>query len=101
MKYIISIIILSLLASCKTGKNAVTQDQNSIFKKWELTSIDGKKVKQESPIFLNFKDDNTVNGHIGCNSVNGSFTIKDNSIQFKQLATTRKACMTCRLNKAY
>lgn len=93
MKYIISILLIAVLASCKTGKNAKSQDLNTLYKKWELSTIDGKKIKEESPVILNFTADNSVNGYLGCNSVNGSYKIKGNSIQFTQLASTRKACM--------
>lgn len=93
MKYIISILLIALLASCKTGKNAKPQDLNTLYKKWELSTIDGKKIKQDSPVYLNFSADKSVNGYLGCNSVNGSYDIKGTSIKFTQLASTRKACM--------
>ena len=94
MKYIISILIISLLASCKTGKNALANEKNTIYKKWELNTLNGQTIHEEIPIYLDLKEeDHAVNGFIGCNSVNGSFTIEEKEIRFTQLATTRKACM--------
>lgn len=92
MKYIISILLIAVLASCKTGKNAIDQTAQNLAKKWELTSLDGKAVSEARPIILNFNADQTVNGYIGCNSANGTYEITDNTIQFSKLAVTRKAC---------
>jgi heat shock protein HslJ len=99
MKYIISILLIALLASCKTGKNAKLQDMNTLYKKWELSTIDGKKVNEVNPIYIQLKEDNNVSGYIGCNTVNGSYTINGKKIQFTQLATTRKACMDMNMEK--
>lgn len=68
-------------------------DENSIFKKWELSIIDGEKVNGNSPIYLEFSKDNRVSGFIGCNRLTGSFTIENKTqIRFNQLATTMMAC---------
>ena len=47
MKYIISILLIAVLASCKTGKNAKSQDLNTLYKKWEALLGSLKEWTQE------------------------------------------------------
>lgn len=91
MKYIIGILLASVLVSCKTVKNTEIQDITNI--KWELSILDGNQVSVDSPIYIVLTEDNKVNGFIGCNSLAGNYTIKnDTQITFNQLGTTRMGC---------
>lgn len=100
--YTISNGVLSLnkakrapLAQFKQGESS---DNQIVEKYWKLKTLEGQEVKmadnQEREIFFTLKgQDNRVNGFAGCNSFNGSYTLKKgNRIRFEGMATTLKAC---------
>ena len=92
MKYI-TILIVALFISCGT-KNKVNEiTKNTVHKKWELSVLDGKQVAGNQPIYIELTEDGKVSGFIGCNRLNGSYTIENETqIKFSQLGTTRMAC---------
>lgn len=88
-----SIIIVTLIVSCGTGKKVKESNENSIHQKWELSLVEGMPVVVNQPIYLELTDDGKVSGFIGCNRMTGNYTIKNESqITFNQLATTRMMC---------
>lgn len=84
---------LMLLVSCGSCNKVYKVAQESIYKKWELSVLDGNQVTVNQPIYIELTKDNKVSGYVGCNRVTGSYVIENNTqIRFNQLATTRMAC---------
>lgn len=95
MKSLMSFCVASiLLASCaNTTKTSNVQQKESLTGSWELTTLDGKKVSAEKPVYLQLGADNTVSGFVGCNSVSGTYSVQNAyQIKFSNLATTRATC---------
>lgn len=62
---------------------------------WQVTKIDGKKCDDKEVQLVIDIPELKLHGNTGCNIVNGQLYIdpdKENSIQFQQLITTRRAC---------
>ncbi|MEQ9166863.1 MAG: copper resistance protein NlpE N-terminal domain-containing protein [Fulvivirga sp.] len=65
---------------------------------WKLISLNGKPItvtetQPREPHFILKNQDNKVNGHTGCNTMNGSYeTGPDHQLAFKGLISTRRAC---------
>lgn len=94
MKQIVFIIATALAISCNSNNNETKQEEQSgIYSKWELRSIDEEQVIGERPVYLEFTENNKINGFIGCNSLMGTFAIENgNEIKFDSLSTTRMLC---------
>lgn len=93
MKYLLSILLVALAVSCKTGTKVKETDKNTIQKKWELSVLDGEQVSGNLPIYIELTEDNKVSGFIGCNRLTGTYTIANKSqIKFSQLGLTRMMC---------
>ena len=60
---------------------------------WKAVTINAQtvSVRTKEP-FIQFDKDNRVNGFLGCNNVNGSYSTEQHSISFSQLASTKKMC---------
>lgn len=93
MKKTISILLVTILVSCNTTNQIKEKENNTLLKKWELSVIDGKKVSENPPIYLEFTADNVVSGFTGCNRLTGNYSLENkNEIKFNQLGLTRMAC---------
>lgn len=93
MKQIVSIMLVTLLASCGTGNKAKDADKNSIRKKWELSVLDGEQITLTPAIYIDLAENNKVSGFTGCNRLIGSYAIEnENQLKFSQLGTTLMAC---------
>lgn len=93
MKNVISVMMVVLLVGCGATNKVTNKMEDSIYKKWELSSLDGKQVRENQPLYLELTKDKKVSGFVGCNRVTGSFEIKNKTqIRFTQLATTRMMC---------
>lgn len=121
MKRLIQIIIVVLSAitlfSCGTVKKSqpaplpsiLPADNNTNLTEtyWKLTELNGQPVsyadgnKKEMHLILK-KEGNRVNGHAGCNSFMGTYTLLEgNRISFSQLAGTLMACPNMELEKQF
>ncbi|MEU6374046.1 META domain-containing protein [Streptomyces sp. NPDC046909] len=49
-------------------------------------------LPEDVTAYLTLTKDNKVTGSLGCNTFNGQATVKDGTIEFGRLATTRKVC---------
>jgi heat shock protein HslJ len=73
-------------------------DKNLVEKYWKLTELLGKPVSspeggKEAHLILK-EEGNRVQGNAGCNSFNGTYTLKpDNWICFSKMASTQMMCM--------
>lgn len=73
---------------------------------WELVELMGKPVEQKVPspktLGLKFNNDGRVSGFVGCNSVGGTYEVKEgNRIKFSQLISTMMACDDMELENQY
>lgn len=93
VKWIMGIVLVTLLVSCGTGKDVKNTDENAICAKWELSTIDGMPVTGNQAIYIELTADNKVSGFAGCNQLTGTYTIENETqIKFDKLALTRMAC---------
>lgn len=98
---LISLSAALLLASCFEKKPSAADIQNGgselLYKyQWSLSELGGEPVQNMQSPFLKFTqgDVNRINGHTGCNTINGQFQMENvNLISFSELATTRMACI--------
>lgn len=96
MKSILTLAAAATLAAC--APQAPTTGSDSIQKTWELVSLDGQEVNTSEPVYLNFGN-NKITGQTGCNTVNGTFTVTNNTqVRFSQLASTRMMCAPADMN---
>ena len=93
MKHLASIVLVALLVSCGTGNKVKETAKDTIYKKWELSILDGEQVTRNLPVYIELTEDNKVSGFIGCNRLTGTYTVENGSqIKFNQLGTTRMMC---------
>ena len=93
MKHIAIIIFATFLASCGSTSEVKSNKTQTINKKWELSVLNENKITYNKPIYIELSENGRISGFIGCNRLNGSYTIKDeNQIEFSQFAVTRMAC---------
>lgn len=64
---------------------------------WELVQVGGRRdityAEDQDPVTLTFDNDGTFTGYTGCNTVNGSYELRDGlRIDFSQSLTTLRAC---------
>lgn len=98
----VAFLSTAFLSSCTTIKDTtnstVNNSKETINGKWELKQIqsnDGKTIAQNFPQgapTLNFTAGTVVSGRDGCNNLNGTVAIKDNGINFGNMASTMMAC---------
>jgi len=89
-----------ILSPNKAGKasNYEGQDQKAEIteKYWKLTELMGKPINKDvnkEPYIILKAENQRLKGTGGCNSLNGSYELKENGrISFSRIATTRMAC---------
>ena len=61
--------------------------------RWQLSALGDKTLdaSQQQP-YLTLDGEGNVHGNAGCNGLNGSYQLKDDTLSFGTIATTRKAC---------
>jgi len=80
------------------GKYILEKVTNIVGKHWRLIELRGNEVpefedKSRQPYFVLNVENNTVNGHGGCNRFSGMYVIKTgNRISFSPLAATQMFC---------
>lgn len=93
MKYTITLLVITLLVSCKTGNSVKETNQNPICKKWELSVINGDPTTGNLPFFIELTKDHKVSGFAGCNTLTGTYVTENkDQIKFNQLGVTKMAC---------
>lgn len=65
---------------------------------WKLIKLNGKAIelgkKTETEVHLiTGNNDNRMHGFSGCNRFTGNYTLKEDHLEFGQVAATRMACM--------
>lgn len=67
--------------------------EEKLYGEWNLLSINGKKLITRDRAYINFNfADHHFYGSNGCNVVNGSFTIKGNTISLDDIISTMMEC---------
>jgi|GEM_PF-2897993 len=61
---------------------------------WELTSLAGSDVVEDTTVTLTLGEENAVTGDTGCNVYRGSYMLDGQAISFGPLLTTRRACLS-------
>ncbi|MBR5102849.1 MAG: META domain-containing protein [Muribaculaceae bacterium] len=72
----------------------VTDATRQLYGEWTIVALNGKSfVSDVRPyIYLDFSNGNRVYANNGCNTVNGTFTQRDNNISFKDLIAGTAEC---------
>ena len=117
---IITVMIICVMFSCKSKKNAVQQEQNGSQnvennektlkedsdiknKYWKLIELNGAKVEYVEGMrdaYIIFKDDSTINGCLGCNKFHGRFEAdKNNRLKISELVATKMMCPSMTIEK--
>jgi heat shock protein HslJ len=60
-------------------------------KTWQLAELNGNPVQADA--YINFEKDFRFNGKLGCNLMNGVFTLNGNKIKFDKIVATQKMCI--------
>ncbi|AXH13343.1 META domain-containing protein [Halarcobacter bivalviorum] len=69
---------------------------------WKVNSLYGKEVEVfVKEAHLKFKDNNQVNGALGCNNFFGKFEQKDSSLSFINVASTKMMCPNMKTEDAF
>jgi|GEM_PF-1076370 len=71
------------------GTDQVADLQGTV---WVLDNLDGDPLVADSRISLEFQAEGRVNGHGGCNSFGGSFTLTKGSLRFGPMMSTKMSC---------
>lgn len=76
----------------KTSGSITAPTAEQLSGEWTIVSVNGKTVgeREEMP-YLAF-DNGRLYGNNGCNVLNGSYSLADGKITFKQIATTMRFC---------
>ena len=91
MKYLMTLILTTILISCGTLNKNVTSE--TIQNKWELNILDGRQITSNQPIYIELDKENKITGFIGCNILTGNYNIENGSqIKFNKLGTTLMSC---------
>lgn len=64
---------------------------------WKAIELEGKPVEVKAgtrePHMVLRAEKNAVNGFSGCNTFRGAYEVNDNSLRFKNMASTLMACL--------
>ena len=102
MKYlfILSIVFISLHCSPKLSPDASWGRG-----RWVLVEMKGVPVQQSGgrrDAYINFEvDQKLFRGNGGCNQLNGTYTVDKNSIQFRDVVSTKMSCNDIEFENAF
>ena len=93
-KYLLVLFILALTLSACTAKSGSAA--GSLSGSWKLKSYGPANASTPAvtdvEAGLTFKDDGTLTGNSGCNSLGGDYTVKGDQVTFGQIVSTLMAC---------
>jgi heat shock protein HslJ len=81
------------LAACAGASSAPAAPAALVGTQWHLESINGQPVMDRSVASLQFPESGRVAGNGSCNTFVGAVAIDSESIIFRQMASTKMACM--------
>ncbi|APY08339.1 hypothetical protein BWZ20_08530 [Winogradskyella sp. J14-2] len=98
MKFLLSIITLVVLTgSCNSAKETLTEQKkhmapSSLSGTYNINQLESKDILSKA-LIITFNDSkNQVSGFSGCNTFFANYTIKENTIKFGPIATSKKYC---------
>lgn len=98
MKLLLSILTLvTLTGSCNSAKSTLTEQkenmtQSSLSGTYSISQLQTKDVSYEG-LTITFNDSiNHASGFSGCNTFFGNYTLKENTIKFGPIASSKKYC---------
>jgi heat shock protein HslJ len=98
-KYLLALLLIVLVVSACTAKNEGSS--NSLIGSWKLTSYSRADVLTpavtDTESGLTFKEDGTVTGNSGCNSLGGNYKVEGDQVTFDQIVSTLMACDEARM----
>jgi len=86
-------VVLALLAACAGASSAPPGTAAIVGTEWRLESLNGQAVMERSTASLQFPESGRVTGNGSCNTFVGAVAIDNESIIFRQMASTKMACM--------
>ncbi len=86
-------LLVATLAACAGASSAPGGTVALVGTEWRLESINGQPVMERSTASLQFPESGRVAGNGSCNSFVGAVAIDSESIIFRQMASTKMACM--------
>jgi heat shock protein HslJ len=93
-KYLLALLLIVLVVSACTAKSGGAA--SSLIGSWKLTSYSRADVLTpavtDTEAGLTFKDDGTVTGNSGCNSLGGNYKVEGDQVTFDQIVSTLMAC---------
>ncbi|MAD04632.1 MAG: META domain-containing protein [Pseudoalteromonas sp.] len=61
---------------------------------WKAVTISGETITVENKEpFVQFKDDGSTSGYLGCNNFSGNYEVNEQMLTFKPLAITERMCV--------
>lgn len=90
------------LVSCAASKNASTDNEPSLFQKWDLIALNGDSIAagNHKPVYIEFSDSaNRVFGSGPCNRFFSGFTRSGNHLKLSAIGSTRMACLNNQFNQ--
>jgi len=98
MKLLLSILsLVTLTGSCNSAKSTLTEQkenmtQSSLSGTYNISQLESKDVSYEG-LTITFNDSiNHASGFSGCNTFFGNYTLKENTIKFGPIASSKKLC---------
>lgn len=85
--------VLATLAACAGASSAPAGAVALVGTEWSLQSINGQPVMDRSLASLQFPEAGRVAGNGSCNTFVGAVAVDKESIIFRQMASTKMACM--------
>ena len=93
MKYLFILIITVISLHCSPK---LAPDTGWGRGRWVLVEMKGVPVQQSGgrrDAYINFEvDQKLFRGNGGCNEINGTYTVDQNSIQFRDVVSTKMSC---------
>ena len=77
-----------------TNRLRITDARRQLGGEWNIELVNKKVVRtpERAYLYLYFSRKNQVFACTGCNTTNGTFTLKGNDIKFKELSSTELSC---------
>ena len=72
----------------------ITDPAKQLYGEWDIVSLRKKAVitLERAYLYLDFAGGNKVYGNNGCNTINGTFQLKGNSLKFGDFITSTESC---------
>jgi META domain-containing protein len=105
MRWLILVVLLSLIPVVhgQTGGNLATDQRVLSGTDWRLVSLGPAGAEAGlvagTTVTLRFGEDGRASGSTGCNSYNGTYQVRGDSLTFSRLISTRRACLDQNANQ--